>query len=322
MLRELASGAPHIDDETFGMMNAVYLGARDVIVQGQDEGTFRQADPLLTYFTILPSILIFFARQRVLSQRKSAPDVAAAAPREIDDFIRHMQTSARAMLRKDTMTTTAMRLPIGHRRRTDLRWSLACREPEPSNSIRVSGHVEATEVQVAADVGGRLIELRVAEGDRVAAGDLIGRLDTRDVELQIVRARAERAAADAQLRLLQAGARPEEIRQAEAQVDAAEAEVAAATAELEGGRDRPRSGSRRCSRRTRARRRNETTPERGWTWLRERARSARGARAGCIAKSSLGCKPARPARSWTRRAHVCERSTPRSPCSRKLAPTR
>src|SRR5918995_2629152 len=59
MLREIASGAPHIDDKTFAMMNAVYLGARDVFVQGQKEGTFRNADPLLTYFTILPPILIF-----------------------------------------------------------------------------------------------------------------------------------------------------------------------------------------------------------------------------------------------------------------------
>jgi AcrR family transcriptional regulator len=101
MLRELGSGAPHIDNETFAMMNAVYLGARDVIVQGQAEGTFRQADPLLTYFTILPSILIFFARQRLLSQRKNVPDFAAAAPRETNDFIRHVQTAARAMLRKD-----------------------------------------------------------------------------------------------------------------------------------------------------------------------------------------------------------------------------
>ncbi|MET0214256.1 MAG: helix-turn-helix domain-containing protein [Vicinamibacterales bacterium] len=99
-LRELGSGAPHIDNETFGMMNGVYLGARDVIVQGQDEGTFLQADPLLTYFTIMPSILMFFARQRLLS-RRNVPDVAAAAPRETKDFVRHVQAAARAMLRKD-----------------------------------------------------------------------------------------------------------------------------------------------------------------------------------------------------------------------------
>ncbi len=107
----------------------------------------------------------------------------------------------------------------------------ACREPAPSNTIRVSGHVEATEVHVAAEVGGRLVDLRVAEGDRVAPGDVIALLDTADIELQIGRANAERATADAQLRLLQAGARPQEIRQAEAQVDAATADAAAAEVE-------------------------------------------------------------------------------------------
>lgn len=107
-----------------------------------------------------------------------------------------------------------------------------CREPAPSNTVRVSGHVEATEVHVAAEVGGRLVDLQVAEGDRVSAGDLVALLDTRDIDLQIGRARADRAAADAQVRLLQAGARPQEIRQAEAQVDAVTADAAAAAVEL------------------------------------------------------------------------------------------
>jgi len=101
MLRELASGAAHIDRETFGMMNAVYAAVRDVIVQGQGEGTFRAADPLLTYLTVLPAILIFFARQRV-AQRKNVQGLAAAAPRHLDEFVRHMQESARAMLWRQT----------------------------------------------------------------------------------------------------------------------------------------------------------------------------------------------------------------------------
>lgn len=102
MLRELASGAAHIDDATFAMMNGVYVAVRDVIVQGQRERIFRDADPLLTYLMILPSILIFFARQRVISQRKSVRGLAAAAPRETGEFVRHVQMSARAMLRRDT----------------------------------------------------------------------------------------------------------------------------------------------------------------------------------------------------------------------------
>jgi len=104
MLREVASGAAHIDAETFGMMNAVYTSMHDIIVQGQREGRFREVDPLMTYFTILPAILIFFARQRVVAaaRRKNVQGLAAAAPREVADFMRHMQRSARALLRRQT----------------------------------------------------------------------------------------------------------------------------------------------------------------------------------------------------------------------------
>jgi HlyD family secretion protein len=107
-----------------------------------------------------------------------------------------------------------------------------CGPATPDNSLRVSGHVEATEVHVASEVGGRVLELRLEEGDRVNRGDVVAMLDTRDTELQIQRGRADRATAVAQLRLLEAGSRVEDIRQAEAQVDAAEADVTAIEADL------------------------------------------------------------------------------------------
>jgi len=107
-----------------------------------------------------------------------------------------------------------------------------CNNEASSNAARVSGHVEASEIQVSAEVAGRIVELRVEEGDRVKRGDVIARLDTRDTELQIERLRADRAGAEAQLRLLQAGSRAEDVRQAEAQVEASLSEVAAARAEL------------------------------------------------------------------------------------------
>jgi HlyD family secretion protein len=108
----------------------------------------------------------------------------------------------------------------------------ACAEEAPTDQIRVSGHVEATETRLAADAGGRVLTLTVKEGDRVAVGQILLTLDTRDTELAIARARAEQAAAEAQLRLVQAGARPEDLRQAQAQIDTARAEVSAAKAEL------------------------------------------------------------------------------------------
>jgi HlyD family secretion protein len=109
----------------------------------------------------------------------------------------------------------------------------ACRERAPVTGARVSGQVDATEVRVAPEVGGQILEMTVAEGDRLKQGDMIARLDTRDVELALRRTQAERAQADAQLRLLQAGARPEDVRQAEAQASAATGEVAALQADLE-----------------------------------------------------------------------------------------
>jgi HlyD family secretion protein len=107
----------------------------------------------------------------------------------------------------------------------------ACGDEPPSDTLRLSGHVEATEVRVSADVAGRLTALDVDEGSRVTAGQVIARLDTTDTELAIRRAEADRNQADAQLRLLRAGTRLEDVRQAEAQAAAAEGELAAARVE-------------------------------------------------------------------------------------------
>jgi HlyD family secretion protein len=109
---------------------------------------------------------------------------------------------------------------------------VACEKAPPANEVRASGHVEATDVRLAPEVGGRIVELPVKEGDRVDVNALIVRLDGREAELAIDRARADRELADAQLRLLQAGSRPEDIRQAEAQAQTTRDDVAAARAEL------------------------------------------------------------------------------------------
>ena len=109
-----------------------------------------------------------------------------------------------------------------------------CGTKAPTDRARASGSVEATEVQISAQVGGRLMDLKVAEGDRVAVGQTLAQLDTTDVLLVIRRATAERDMAAAQLALLLAGSRQEDIRQAEAQVKTAEADVAGARDDLAG----------------------------------------------------------------------------------------
>ena len=109
---------------------------------------------------------------------------------------------------------------------------VACQTAPPADRVRVSGQVEATEVQLSSQVPGRLLQRRVSEGSRIEKGALVAVLDTTDTDLAIVRARADRAQADAQLRLLKAGPRSEDIRVAEAQVPTAQADVAAAAADL------------------------------------------------------------------------------------------
>jgi HlyD family secretion protein len=108
----------------------------------------------------------------------------------------------------------------------------ACAPDGAPPGRRASGYVEATEVRVATKVGGRVQTVAAAEGARVAAGDVLVTLSTTDADLALARAQAERAQADANLRLLRAGARPEDVRQAEAQHAAAVADERAAAAEL------------------------------------------------------------------------------------------
>ncbi len=108
----------------------------------------------------------------------------------------------------------------------------SCKDDTPPNVIRVSGHVEATEVRLAPEVGGRIVQLNVKEGDRIESGTVVLQLDTRDSELAIARARAEQQAAGATVRLLQAGSRREDIQQAEAQTQATRDDAQAARAEL------------------------------------------------------------------------------------------
>ena len=157
-----------------------------------------------------------------------------------DTLVKHLQMVAQRMLAKvDEVRGESSQSEEKHMRETSVVFCLvaaiissACQEKAPAAEGRVSGQVDATEVQIAPEVGGRIVEMTIAEGDRVKQGDVVARLDTADVDLALRRAQAERSQADAQLRLLQAGARGEDIRQAEAQAAVATADIAAAEAEL------------------------------------------------------------------------------------------
>jgi HlyD family secretion protein len=124
------------------------------------------------------------------------------------------------------------------------------------NSIRVSGNIELTEVDISFKMPGKLIERTVDEGDAVKAGMLIARLDkdqlvgqrerasaavesgqsmlaqqttavdyqAATLEGQILQRGAEVKAADARLAAMLAGSRTQEKAQARAAVDRAQTE--------------------------------------------------------------------------------------------------
>jgi multidrug resistance efflux pump len=85
-----------------------------------------------------------------------------------------------------------------------------------------SGTIEARTITVGSVTGGRIAALHVAEGQQVAAGELIAELDTTLVDAALKQAQAAEEAAQAQLALLRAGARPADLAVARAAVAQAE----------------------------------------------------------------------------------------------------
>ena len=95
-----------------------------------------------------------------------------------------------------------------------------------------SGTIECTQVRVAPEVGGRLSELLIQEGDAVKQNQTIAQVDATAYDLKRDEARAAEAQAQAQLDLMLAGSRTEDVQRAQAQVQEAEAAASAAAADL------------------------------------------------------------------------------------------
>lgn len=91
----------------------------------------------------------------------------------------------------------------------------------PGSTIEASGTIEAEEVVIASEFGGRVKEVLVDEGDEVQAGQALIRLDTDLLAAQMGEAEAAVAAGRANLAMVEAGARPGEIATAEALLEQA-----------------------------------------------------------------------------------------------------
>ena len=98
-------------------------------------------------------------------------------------------------------------------------------------AVSASGSIEPqARVNLTFEVSGEVLEVPVKVGDRVAAGDVLAQLDTRQLALQMQQAEAALALVEAQQAQLQAGARLGEVAAAEANLRAVEAEMNATAA--------------------------------------------------------------------------------------------
>ena len=75
----------------------------------------------------------------------------------------------------------------------------------------IQGQVDVTEYRVSSKVPGRILEIRVKEGDYVKVGDTLAILDAPEVEAKKVQAQSAENAASAMSDMAKAGARQEQI---------------------------------------------------------------------------------------------------------------
>jgi len=100
--------------------------------------------------------------------------------------------------------------------------SACSREPA---SLVISGRVEVENVHVGSRINGRVESIHAQEGDALSTGAVIVRLDARELRAQLSEAVAATSQSRAQLDLLKAGTRPEEVQKQEALVNARRSEL-------------------------------------------------------------------------------------------------
>jgi len=109
---------------------------------------------------------------------------------------------------------------------------MAHRPANDPDELTLYGNVDIRQVSLAFNAGERITEIRVREGDKVHAGEVLAVLDERTPLARLTQGAAQIGAQEQALLRLQAGSRPEEIAQAKANLAAAQAEADLAARQL------------------------------------------------------------------------------------------
>ncbi len=92
-----------------------------------------------------------------------------------------------------------------------------------NGALTGSGTIEARQVNIAPEIGGRIMQIGVEQGKTLNAGDLLIKLDDASLQAQLDQAKAAVQTAQANYDLLAAGPTAEQLRQVQAAVQIAEA---------------------------------------------------------------------------------------------------
>ena len=95
---------------------------------------------------------------------------------------------------------------------------------QATDSMQLPGVVEIQEVRLGSKVGGRVAEVLVREGDIAEPGQLLVKFSVPEIEAQKKQQEGRLAAAEATLLKAKNGSRPEEIRQAQSDLESNEAD--------------------------------------------------------------------------------------------------
>jgi HlyD family secretion protein len=104
-------------------------------------------------------------------------------------------------------------------------WLVWWESRPPKGILPLQGHMEATETDMAFKVSGIIQYIFFREGDWVSMNQVVAGLEAQDLKDEVDHARATLAAAKANLDKYEAGYRPQEVKEAEAQVGKTKADL-------------------------------------------------------------------------------------------------
>jgi TetR/AcrR family transcriptional regulator len=96
LIREVMTGAAHLDDGMLPRFLAIFESVREVVEAGIREGSFRPVDPVATHLTIIGSLVFFFAtapmRARVAASGRLPSHLQPPTPEAFIDHIQELLT--------------------------------------------------------------------------------------------------------------------------------------------------------------------------------------------------------------------------------------